>query len=349
MSKSLQKVEQELGAIATQFEAFESQFQTQYRQYLATLGQAVQSQLTLVTYQICTRSHPQEFLALSPGMREKLQQGMRQLGQEAAAALETILAQPLQTAPPPRSKGSRLLDKLPITPEQLQRLKEKLLQQRETEREQTERKSNSDIQFIAIAADLADLNFDEDEEEDETEEDEFEDDEEELAADAPVENPQPPPPEEPGKFPTNPLEFMQWLQQREEAIASLLHRLSTQANQLLQRQGILNRKLPPPILEAAMQAEEGSIGQAPNLINLLVESESEQGDDGEAVMQVTAVRLRLAEIEFADPTVAIYQSKVRELRGQLQKLAKRYQVLQREKAIAEAEAAWRASWYENRS
>ncbi|TVQ59720.1 MAG: hypothetical protein EA366_04465 [Spirulina sp. DLM2.Bin59] len=344
MSKSLQKVEQELGAIATQFAAFESQFQNQYQQYLATLGQATQNQLTLVTYQICTRSYPQEFLALSPGAREKLQQGIRQLGQTAAAELENILSQPLETAPPPKPKGSRLLDKLPITPEQLQRLKEKLLQQRETEREQTERKDNAEIQFIAIAADLADLNFDDDDDEDEPEKAEFAD--QELPSDPPVEIPEPAPPEEPGQFPTNPLEFAQWWQQREEAIAALLHRLSSQANQLLQRQGILNRKLPPPILEAAMQAEEGSIGQAPNLINLLVESESEQGDDAEGVMQVTAVRLRLAEIEFADPTVAIYQSKVRELRGQLQKLAKQYQGLQREKAIAEAEAAWRASWYE---
>jgi len=340
MSKSLQKVEQELGAIATQFAAFENQFQTQYRQYLETLGQATQNQLTLVTYQICTRSYPQEFLALTPGAREKLQQGIRQLGQETTAKLREILNHPLETAPPPRSKAARFLDKLPITPEQLQRLKEKLLQKRETD--QTERRNNSDIQFIAIATDLADLNFDDDDQDDDEDD---QDDDASLELDLPVESPELPTPEDPGKFPTNPLEFAQWWQQREEAIATLLHHLSSQANQLLQRQGILHRKLPPPILEAAMQAEEGSVGQAPNLINLLVEAESEQGET-EGVMQVTAVRLRLAEIEFADPTVAIHQSKVRELRGQLQKLAKQYQVLQREKAIAEAEAAWRASWYE---
>jgi hypothetical protein len=337
MSKSLQKIERELEAIATRFAEFEGRFREQYGQYLVSLGASIQRQLILVTYQICTSTYPTEFLALSGGDREKLQQAIQALGRDTAAQLPQLLDRPLRSLQPPTPVGSPIFNKLPISPEQLQLLKEKLLERRE----QSEQQANDDdegdtsIEFITIEADLDLLTADEEEDADEGD-DEAIDEEEDTDAEA----------VDPGAPPANPVEFAQWLKQLDRAIATQLKTLSTKANRLLQAQGIVTPKLPPQVIEAAMQSDEGSVGQMPNLLNVLVETEQTKSDRGAGMVQVTAVRLRLAEIEFAEPQVAAYQSQLRELRGQAHHLAKQYHTLKREEAIATAEAAWRASWYE---
>jgi len=75
---------------------------------------------------------------------------------------------------------------------------------------------------------------------------------------------------------------------------------------------------------------------------LLIEAD----DDKPGITQVVAVRLRLSEIEFGDAAVATQRSKLRHLLTQLSKLGREYQHRQQERAIAQAEAAWRSSWYE---
>jgi hypothetical protein len=338
MSKSLQKIERELEAIATQFAEFEGRFREQYGQYLVSLGASIQRQLILVTYQICTSTYPTEFLALSGGDRERLQQAIQALGREAATQLPGLLDRPLRSPQPSSSSGSPIFNKLPISPEQLQLLKEKLLEQREQfEQKANDEDGDTSIEFITIEADLdllaADDEDDDDDDEDDDETVDGEDEATEEETDA-------------GLPPTNPVEFAQWLKQLDGAIATHLKTLSTKANRLLQTQGIMAHKLPPKVIEAAMQSEEGSVGQMPNLLNVLVETEQVKGDRAAGMVQVTAVRLRLAEIEFAEPQVAAYQSKLRELRAQAHRLAKQYHTLKREESVATAEAAWRASWYE---
>lgn len=88
------------------------------------------------------------------------------------------------------------------------------------------------------------------------------------------------------------------------------------------------------------------IRDRPNVLNVVVEIESEQ-KKGEGLTQIMAVNLRLTEIEFADSQVSVARKQLRILHGQLQKLRRDYFKKQRELAVAQAEAAWRASWFDD--
>ncbi|QZZ19276.1 hypothetical protein J5X98_17990 [Leptothermofonsia sichuanensis E412] len=151
-----------------------------------------------------------------------------------------------------------------------------------------------------------------------------------------------------------PAHLAQWQQDLEEAIAQELRTASHAANRLLQQANILPPKLPEPILEAAARADMSEVGgRTPNLMNLLVEAvrnEPTEKDDndqkGHTVIHIVAIHLRLAEIEFADPAVNSARTRIRSLLAQLKNLGREYQKKQHNRAIAEAQAAWRASWTE---
>ncbi|NJL46047.1 MAG: hypothetical protein HC922_10755 [Leptolyngbyaceae cyanobacterium SM2_3_12] len=71
-------------------------------------------------------------------------------------------------------------------------------------------------------------------------------------------------------------------------------------------------------------------------------------DPREGMMtHLAAINLRLSDIEFADVQASLWRSKLRTAMGRLRKLGKQYHQAQRELAIAEAEQAWRAVWYDD--
>ncbi|AFY87151.1 MULTISPECIES: hypothetical protein [Chroococcidiopsis] len=149
--------------------------------------------------------------------------------------------------------------------------------------------------------------------------------------------------------PSNPLELVQWQQILERAIAQVLKTLSLDANQLLQKSGILPQKLPAPLLEAATAVSEATgemTAGPPNVMNLLIETENPQDLQEGGVTQLIAIQLRLSEVEFADTNVRTARNQVRQLESNLVSLGREYQKRQRERTIAEAEAAWRASWFD---
>lgn len=168
----------------------------------------------------------------------------------------------------------------------------------------------------------------------------------------------------------------------EQRIRMVLQRMSNGANRLLQKAEMLPA-LPDAVLAAATEADiplEKS-ASAPNLLNVLVEMAQEgqasagddqngsdaaeeeesdaaeeeefeeiDGSEDEATRNVThlvAIHLRLSDIEFADPQASLWRSKLREALGKLKQMANRYQKKQRERAIAEAELAWRSTWYDD--
>jgi hypothetical protein len=149
--------------------------------------------------------------------------------------------------------------------------------------------------------------------------------------------------------PSNPLELVQWQQILEQAIAQILKTLSLDTNHLLQQSGILPQKLPAPLIEAATAvsetAGEMTVGP-PNVMNLLIETENPQESQEVGVTQLIAIQLRLSEIEFADTNVRTARNQVRQLESKLASLGREYHKRQRERTIAEAEAAWRASWFD---
>ncbi|WP_193198136.1 hypothetical protein [Nostoc sp. MG11] len=150
---------------------------------------------------------------------------------------------------------------------------------------------------------------------------------------------------------SNPIELAEWQQNLEEATQEILKNLSHNANLLLQKAEILPKKLPEPILAAAAAAASEASAEVmpgpPNLLNLVIEIENEQQSEDSSLTQIMAINLRLGEIEFADATLSSERRHIRNILGQLNKLGREYQKRQREKSIAEAEAAWRASWFED--
>jgi len=88
-----------------------------------------------------------------------------------------------------------------------------------------------------------------------------------------------------------------------------------------------------------------AVAGPPNLLNLLVETENSL-ESGSTMTQLLAIHLRLSEIEFADSTVMAGRNQIRKLSAKASQLGRDYQKKQRERAVAEAEAAWRSSWFE---
>lgn len=154
--------------------------------------------------------------------------------------------------------------------------------------------------------------------------------------------------EPPESQPSQPDQLQEWQEQLEEAIAQSLQNLSLQSNRLLQTNGIIPHKLPPAVLEAAIQVEtsaESTVG-SPNLLNLLMEAESEDENEDSNLMRIMAINLRLSEIEFGDPILSAGRNQIRKLSARLNTLQREYHKKQRERAIAQAEAAWRSSWFD---
>ncbi|MEH2419832.1 MAG: hypothetical protein V7K48_02460 [Nostoc sp.] len=149
---------------------------------------------------------------------------------------------------------------------------------------------------------------------------------------------------------SSPIELAKWQQNLEEVTQEILKKLSHDANLLLQKAGILPKKLPEPILAAAAAAASEASAEVmpgpPNLLNLVIEIENEQQSEDSGLTQIMAINLRLGEIEFADVTLSSERRQIRSILVQLNKLGREYQKKHRERAIAEAEAAWRASWFE---
>ncbi len=148
---------------------------------------------------------------------------------------------------------------------------------------------------------------------------------------------------------TNPEQLAQWQENLEMALSRTLQTLSHSTNLTLQQAGILPRQLPEGVLEAASKAEGSAerVAGTPNLLNLLIETENSQDAEGSKVTHIIALHLRLSEIEFAEPTVMARRNQIRHLSSRLNTLRKEYQRKQRERIIAQAEVAWRSSWFED--
>lgn len=250
MARSLQSIEQDLKTVAERGKALSEQLDSRYCQYLDRLGQLTKRHLVLACYQICTQMYPETFLALSVSERQRLQQQMRELGNEAIAQLKEI------------GEGS----------------------------------------------------------------------DRELAE---------------GNSP--PTALLRFLQQRDRNIQQILQTTTARANAILREAKILPERSLPRGIEIAIQGDETTIALE-DLPNFLQPSEDESDAELESEIGLTpvaAIRLQLSELEFSETALGVERNKIRQLFASLKQLAKQYQHHERELAIAQAEFAWRASWYED--
>jgi len=275
MTRAIERIEKDIIALKEATKAIAQQLNLAYARYINTLGLALQKQLILASYYLCTQGYPDEFLNLSLNQRQKLQQGIRKLSQQAAQELISYIQ-------PPEVTQTEVVLKT---------------QEEEEEKEEQEEKEQQP-----------------------------------QALD-----------------PSNPIELVEWQQEVEEGIEETLKKFSQGANILIQKTGVLPKKLPEPILAAATAASESSsdmMTSLPNILNLVIEISDEE-DAEDSITQIMAIHLRLGEIEFADVTLLTERKGIRNILMQLSKVGREYQKRQKELKIAEAEAAWRASWFED--
>jgi hypothetical protein len=166
--------------------------------------------------------------------------------------------------------------------------------------------------------------------------------------------------------PQSPEYIIHWQENIEKGIIKTIKNLSRDSNRCLQNSGILPKQLPAPILEAAANTDNSgdAIAGPPNLLNLIIETveseDSEEDLENLAVnlarlgggpspnaLHITAINLRLSEIEFADVGLTTWRQQIRNLSVRLNTLRREYHKKQREHSIVEAESAWRASWFED--
>jgi len=145
-----------------------------------------------------------------------------------------------------------------------------------------------------------------------------------------------------------------WCHLQVEAITLILENVSSQANEILQKAGILPQEFPKEIIDAAVHSEGTGVmsNRSPGVLHLTLELErkhqsgSSHNDENE-VIQLAIVRLRAGELEFVTPHLNTKRRALRHLEQQLQQLDEQYRKLTRERAIAQAELAWRSSWHED--
>ncbi|BAZ47913.1 hypothetical protein NIES4103_05180 [Nostoc sp. NIES-4103] len=307
MARAIEQIERDIAALQEAIGAIAKELHSAYASYLTHAGQALQKQLILATYHLCTQGYPENFLSLSLNQRQQLQQAIRKLGQHAAEQLLTYIKTE-------QVKQAEEVEEV----EKVEQVEEQLPEQQISSLEQENLESN-----------LPNLPN-------------------------PTENPTPgiytiPLPYLTSPDPSNPLELAKWQQSLEYLTQQTLKKVSHEANVLLQKAGILPKKLPEPILEAAAAASEASaevMPGPPNLLNLVIEIENEQDVENSGLTQIMTINLRLGEIEFADSALSSGRKQIRNILAKLNKLGREYQKKQRERAVAEAEAVWRASWYE---
>ena len=332
MARPIQQIKQDLETLQKNVAETATELQQLYSNYLQVLSQSVKQQLMLAGYQLCTQIYPELFLKLSFSERQKLQQEIRAISQEIGEFLEelknieqselyseqtelNLLAEMIKNLPLNKlSNQESTADKQPLE-------NQENLKNEEALPEIVLNGDRDNIQELAehlesIAA-------------------------EELDSDKSKELDL-----------SNPEDLVLWQKKIEKNLKRVLNDTSIKANKSLQEAQILPKKLPPKIIDMAIQAHEASgnnhkVNGLPNIINLVVESDKDSKGKKTKVTQVSLLRLRLSEIEFIETNVSVQRNKIRNFSKKIQQLRKQYQAREKEYAIAEAEAAWRAGWYED--
>lgn len=152
-----------------------------------------------------------------------------------------------------------------------------------------------------------------------------------------------------------------WQKNLELEISQSLKEISYKVNLLLQQGQVMPPSIPKPILEANPQADErgGNTTNIPNILSVLIEqnvnkddqlnseNEDEDEDNLPNIVQIHSLYLRLTEIEFSNIAVLTSRKNINQLANKIKILRREYRQKQQERKIAEAESAWRNSWFED--
>jgi len=260
-----EQIEKDISALKEVVAAIAQEVYSLYANYLAALGQAVQQQLILASFHLCTQAYPEAFLSLPLQQKQELQQALQYLGQEAQQQIQTFSL------------------------------------------------------LLPVAGD--DVN--------------------------------------------DPDRLVEAIARLESAILEELQQISQVANRTLEEFNILSAPAVEIALEVAAKAEAlgGAVGGLPNLLTAIMEeagslpegsllmsvesldqSANPDKQQESTAIEIVAIYLRLAEIEFVDSTVMAWRHQLRKLSTRLTGVQRELAKKQRQRMVAEAEAVWRASW-----
>lgn len=330
MARSVEKITKELTALEQSSKTLADEFYQIFLNYLNSLGKAVKTQLILASYYLCTQGYPEAFIGLSLKEKQEMQSAIRQVANVAVQELSILL--PLSLKVEQNSQNT----------------------ERETIKKTIKKLSDATDEIIENLFDEMD-EIGATDETDETGETDRTDETDILIESEDLNNPLA------SAVLTNPLQIDRWHQKLEKGILEVLQTISRMTNIQLQKYHVLPKKLPLPdiLLEAAAKASSYGepVGNQPNLLNLTIElpkpEESQKSKNLEEreikikdAINILSIYLRLSDIEFADPVVMAGRNQIRQFSHRLNGLKREYQKKQQERTIAEAEAAWRSSWFE---
>jgi|GEM_PF-1262760 len=328
MTKSIQQVKQDLENLKSTVADTAVELEELHLNYLHLLSQSLKQQLIVACYQICTRLYPQSFLDLSLSEKQNLQQNLRQIGIQLEPNLIEIAKQEeLEPEPIELNLMAELIKNLP----QPKRRKEDQDEQQNQETEinlELVKAELENIEFIEIDAGVS------------------EEEQQQILSEAP--------PKEKIDF-KNPAHLIQCHKQIERGIKKTLDDTSRKVNKCLQDSRIIPDRIPSKVIDVAMQADSSkglrSSSQAPvipHVLHLAIEKEKEKKSNSfTKPVQISLLRLRLTELEFADHQLNAKKSEIRNLMSKIKKLNNKYKTIKQEVTVIEAQAAWRSSWYED--
>jgi hypothetical protein len=335
MVASIERIERDIAALEAAIAALAQEFHDTYAGYLEALGRSVRQQLILATYHVCTQSYPDQFLGLSYSQRHQLQQSIRDLAQQiqknlplrlkpvalkattTSAATSTEVPEKRDRTPSEEQSSALSptdlladvlnagLAKQTSPPEHLLRWHESL-----------ERGLNEELRVASHAVNR-------------------------LLQQAAI---------LPQKLPEPVLEAAVRAEAADAmgSTPNLLNLMIEAVNENDADKSEQKEAEEPQRLSEELEKLEkfGTREGRQRLIEELEKLEKHGIREGRlaAIMHVTTIHLRLSEIEFSDSTLTAWRTRIRNLLSRLQALGRDYEKKQKERTIAEAEAAWRLSW-----
>lgn len=345
MVKAIEQIRRDLNTISERVSVVQEILTAVYNDYLHCLGDSLKRHLVLASYQLCTQIYPQKFLQLSYGQRQALQEELRTLSAELQTQLHRLLSTPTDTVEE-EDEGPEVMAEFFVDAEDMENTEdldqelfevfESLDQAIANDRDNHETPENpeatdelpkkpKDTERRRELSQLA-----------------------ERIADSLAEMMRSPQAETPTDE-NSPEYWLEWCKTTEKRLRHTLNQASQQVNRCLQKAQILPENIPPAVLDMAIQADnQHHGGQMPShLVNVIIEAELGKKKKRKRRTRITAIHLKVSEVEFSEPTVSAQRRRLREQMEKLRELRKYYQKAKQDLAITEAEAAWRASWYEN--
>lgn len=327
MVKAIEQIRRDLTTVTERVTTVKQALETVYADYLNALGESIKRQLVLAGYQLCTQIYPQTFLKLSYRQRQGIQQELRLLSDQAHQKLQRLLSEEseLETASEEFEEFTAEEDEESLEQELLdvfETIDQAMGDEDSHGKKQRNEEASDGKQRRSELSQLA-----------------------ERIAESIAEMMHTPHEEEPTDE-NSPEYLIEWYRTMEKRIRLVLNQVSQKANHVLQKGQILPAHIPTKVLDMAVQADnqQNSSPAPTNLVSVLIEADL--GKKKKRRTRITAIHLKISEIEFSDPTVSAQRNRIREQLAKVKQLKQYYNKSKQDLAIAEAEAAWRSSWHE---